>query len=76
MHRFCTDFSVDFENVHTAVDYYNEEAETEVIDILRDFMLWIYKRLDKEYEYQTTEEAIKETLIGNEYLFTKNGEID
>jgi hypothetical protein len=31
--------------------------------------------LQKEYEYLTSEEAIKETILANEYEFTENGKI-
>lgn len=33
----------------------------------------IYKSLEKEYEYLTSDEAIKETLEINEYYFLENG---
>jgi hypothetical protein len=42
-------------------------------DILRDYMRWIYRTLEKEYDYMTSEEAIKETIIANDYEFTKDG---
>ncbi len=73
-HRFCTDFSVDFESWFTGKDYYNQKAEEVIIETLRDYMLWIYKRLEAEYDYQTTKEAIIETIEANKYEFTEDGE--
>ena len=36
----------------------------------------IYNRLKKAYEYQTSEEAIIETIKANDYDFTEDGQID
>lgn len=40
-----------------------------VKDFARSFSDFIYKRLDKEYEYLTSDEQVKETLISNEMEF-------
>lgn len=51
-----------------------EDAEEEGIsEALRDFMCWIYSYLESEYEYLTSDEAIRETLIANEYEFDEDG---
>jgi hypothetical protein len=73
-HRFCTDISVDFESYVTGNDYYNPDIETDVIEVLRDYMLWIYKRLEAEYDYLVSDAAIEETIKANEYEFTIDGE--
>ena len=61
-------------------DCNNEDEEEQVIedfnheflhDLLEDYRIM----LRKEYEYLTSEETIKETLIANEYEFTEDGEI-
>lgn len=44
-------------------------------DALKDFARWIYKRLWDEYEYHTTDDAVRETLEANGYRFTENGDI-
>jgi hypothetical protein len=36
----------------------------------------IYRRLEKEYEYLTSDESIIETIHANEYEFTEDGKID
>ncbi len=51
------------------------EAEDEVTQLLRDFADWIYKRLEDEYEYQTSEEAVAEAMAANEYEFYEDGSI-
>ncbi len=42
-------------------------------ETLRDFMHWIYKRLEVEYEYCTSEEACIESADANEYEFDAEG---
>lgn len=74
-HRFCTDISIDFESHVNGHDYYTEDAENAVIELLQDFMLWIYKQLNAEYDYLTSEEAIIETIVTNDYEFTADGEL-
>ena len=56
-----------------------EEVEEEIIKLLddeameeamRSFAKWIYRELEKEYEYLTSDEAVAEALIVNEVEFT------
>lgn len=50
-----------------------DELDSEFLKQLEECYLSI---LRNEYEYLTSEEAIKETLISNEYYFNSDGEID
>ena len=71
-HAYCTDISVSRDS-----DNYQDVSEDDqdiVIDLLRDFMNWIYARLESECEYQLSDEVITENIINNGYEFTKNGE--
>lgn len=36
-------------------------------------MDWIYRQLEKEYEYQNSDECIDENLMGNSYTFREDG---
>lgn len=50
------------------------EATSEVIaDTLRDFMRWIHRNLEREYEYQNEDEVVAENIRANEYEFTEDG---
>ena len=49
------------------------DAESEITELMRDFASWMYRCLKKEYEYQTSEEAIVEMCTANGYEFDKNG---
>ena len=74
-HRYCTDFNVDFESHTGDQNYYSEEAGTNVIELLRDYMLWIYKQLGSSHDHLTSEEAVVETIEANEYEFTVDGDL-
>lgn len=71
-HERCTDINVFFGD-----EYANEDKDypEDLRELLRDFMRWIYSRLESEYEWLTSEESIKETILCNEYEFTENGEL-
>ena len=71
-HAYCTSINVDRDS-----DNYqgiSEDDQDAVIESLRDFMNWIYARLENEYEYQLSDEVMTENCIANEYQFTENGE--
>ena len=44
-------------------------------DALRGFMDLVYRWLENEYQYRTSEEVIAETIQANEYEFTEAGSI-
>lgn len=50
-----------------------EYADESLADCLRDFMRWIYRELESEYEYQTSHDAVLESIRANRYQFTENG---
>ncbi len=52
-----------------------DDDEDTIRQLLRDFADWIYKQLEKEYEYIMSDEAVEETIISNEYEFTEDGDI-
>lgn len=76
-HEHCTEIDVELDD---GVGVYNsrnfEEDYKEVRDCLRAFMRWIYKSLEKEYEYQNSDEIVAENLIANEYTFNEEGNRD
>ena len=46
-----------------------------VEECLRDFADWIYKQLENEYDYRTSEEACREAIEANNYEFTEKGDL-
>lgn len=48
-------------------------AEDLVIEALRDLARWLYRQLEREHDYQTSDEAVDEAIAANDYTFTANG---
>lgn len=55
--------------------HFNNSIESEITDTFEDLCKNIYKQLEKDYEYLTSEKAILETIETNGYEFNENGEI-
>ena len=51
------------------------DAEVEVRQLMRDFADWIYDRLEAEYDYLRSDEAVEESILANEYEFYESGEL-
>lgn len=51
------------------------EIEKKLEALKDDLCNKLYKELESEYDYQTSDDAIKETFIINEYEFLENGTI-
>lgn len=72
-HEHCTDFDVQADE-----DMDNQlltEIEKDTKEAARYFMKWIYRRLEADYNYMVTDEAVIETLEANEYEFLENGKM-
>jgi hypothetical protein len=67
-HERCTTIDVSRwdENV-------TNEQEEGIAGALRDFMRWIYRRLEAEYEYLNSDETIDDNIQANEYTFDEDG---
>lgn len=50
------------------------EAFQALQETTRALMDWYYRQLEKEYEYQDSDERVAETIIANEYEFKANGD--
>jgi hypothetical protein len=69
-HEHSTDIEV-FQDGNDA-----SEAQTEgVQEALRDFMRWIYRRLESEYAWAMSDEHVDESIRANEYQFKADGSI-
>lgn len=49
------------------------DAEEIVTEALRDLARWLYRQLEREYEYQTSDEVVDEAIVANDYTFTESG---
>lgn len=63
-------------DVEDSADQYRdlpEGAEDGIGEALRDFMRWIYSRLEDEYEYALSDENVEEMIRINGYEFDEYG---
>jgi len=52
-----------------------DEMLTEVLDEAKDYANTVYRDLESEYEYQTSEEVFKDMVDANEWMFDAEGNI-
>lgn len=72
-HEHSTTIRIDNDN--DAYGDIPQDVEEGIKDALRAFMQWIYRQLEREYEYQLSNECVDETIEANEYEFTDSGNI-
>ena len=70
-YEYCMSISVERDSP-TYQDMTGDAAET-IIEALRDLARWLYRRLEAEYDHLTSDQAIEEGIIVNEYTFTEAG---
>ena len=70
-HSGCMDASVwHYDDQHRDIG----DAEDDIAQLMRDFADWIYDQLEKEYEYQCSDNVVEESIIANEYEFDEDGD--
>jgi hypothetical protein len=74
-HSMCTDLEI-YLNDNGYLLYLPEKDDAAITELLCDFMDWIYKMLNTEFDYQSTNDAIIATIEANGYDFTEDGELD
>ena len=70
-HELCMAISVERESP-TYQDT-TADAEDVVAEALWDLARWLYRQLEREFEYQTSDAVIDEAMTANEYSFTGSG---
>lgn len=74
-HENCTNFSFSFPD--TNGDETDEpgaaSAELTLERVAKDAMRWIYRTLEKEYDYHNADEQVDESIECNGYTFTEEG---
>lgn len=70
-HEYCMAISV--ERASPTWQDMTADAEEIVIEALRDLARWLYRQLEREYDYLTSDEAVDEAITTNEYTFTEAG---
>jgi hypothetical protein len=74
-HDGCTHFTVEIKDANDDEILSPEanKAADDLIKISRDFMKWIYRTLEKEYEWQFADEQLIDSIKSNGYTFTAEG---
>jgi hypothetical protein len=49
------------------------DAEETVIEALRDLARWLYRQLEREYGYLTSDDVVDEAIAANAYTFAAAG---
>lgn len=71
-HEYCMTISVERDSpTYQSVTADGEETITEA---LRDGARWLYRQLQAEYHYLSSDEVVDETIIANAYTFTGSGD--
>jgi hypothetical protein len=70
-HEYCMAISVERESPTSQA--MTADAEEAVITTLRNLARWLYRQLECEYEYQTSDAVVDEAILANDYTFTETG---
>ncbi len=70
-HSGCTEFEC--EDIRGQSMWVKDETEKEIKRIARQFMDWIYRSLEREYEFRTSAETFSEDCEANGWRFTADG---
>lgn len=70
-HEYCMAISVERDSP-THQDM-TPDAEDIMIEALRDLARWLYRQIEREYDYLSSDEAVDETITANDYTFTETG---
>lgn len=70
-HEYCMAISV--ERASDTCQPPTPDAEDIITEALRDLARWLYCQLEREYDYQTSDEVVDEGIIANGYTFTEGG---
>ncbi|WP_199260355.1 antitoxin of toxin-antitoxin stability system [Paracoccus binzhouensis] len=70
-HEYCMAISVERDSP-TYQDM-TPDAEEIVSEALRDLARWLYRQLEREYDYLSSDEAVDETILANGFTFTETG---
>ncbi len=73
--RYCHPYSMDITVTRNSPtgQAMTADAEAAVSEALRDLAFWLYRQLENEYDRLTSDAAVDEALLINEYTFTEAG---
>ena len=65
--------TVDVERDSPCGQAMTDDAEAAVIEAMRDLARWLYRQIELEYDYRTSDPVVDETIAVNDWTFTKSG---
>jgi len=73
--RYCHEYTMAIEVERDSPTWQpmTDGAEDAVIEALRDLARWLYRQLEREYDYLTSDAAVDESIGVNQYTFTAEG---
>ncbi|MBA5775635.1 antitoxin of toxin-antitoxin stability system [Stappia sp. F7233] len=73
--RYCHEYSMSISVERDSPNRQDMTADAEdaVTEALRGLARWLYRQLEREYEYLASDEAVDEAIIANDYTFTETG---
>lgn len=71
-HEYCT--RIDVEDSADSYRDLPDGAEDSVSEALRDFIRWIYRRLESDYEFALSDKNVEECIRDNGYEFDEYGD--
>ena len=73
--RYCHPYSMDITVTRNSPtgQAMAADAEAAVSEALCDLAFWLYRQLENEYDWLTSDTAVDEALLINEYTFTEAG---
>ncbi|MGM5030053.1 antitoxin of toxin-antitoxin stability system [Tardiphaga sp. 862_B3_N4_1] len=70
-HEYCMSISAERDSA-TWQDM-TADAEDTVLEAMRDLARWLYRQLEIEYEHQTSDAVVDESIEAMDYTFTASG---
>lgn len=73
--RYCHEYSMEISVARDRPDfgYVAEAAEQAIIEALRDLARWLYRQLEREFEYLTSELVVDHALSVRGFTFLESG---
>ena len=72
-HPYCTEIDVEYEAAD-GTNYPTVDDAKILAELLRDFMRWIYRQLQDEWNYLNSDETVDDNIRANEYEFDEDGD--
>jgi hypothetical protein len=75
-HQYCTEMDLSISDPETGdeVDFPGYgDYEKALIELARDAMEWIYRQLEKDYDWQNEDEQVDLNILANDYQFNLDG---